>query len=314
MTGKPLAEAFRVGFDFAMTEAGAHEPSAECLELASAACARVLTEEELLAALRAEQRDTVGLACILVVAIHSHEETGHGLAAFRDLVHDDPLRMALLGVVDCIVLMNAFVVLDLGLAAPAVLRDELRRLLDDPRASARQRASLALGVAGLNDAATIAALERLIDQDAIGDAVVGAVLGRAWLDGAEPLMLRVQRTDPDWRVRAAATWLLGFRGIHDPIAYRDVRDEVKAIALAMTGEVSSSATVAEVLRIVRDPTASVTLRSAAAFNLCQHPSNELAESGREWLRRFRDDPAFEGQHPRIGLLLDLTRRNGEELP
>lgn len=314
MTGEPLAEEIRVTFDFAMTEAEAHEPSAECLELASAACARVPTEEELLAALRAEQWDTVGLACILVVAIHSHEETGHGLAAFRDLFDDDPLRIALLGVLDCIALMSAFVALDLGLAAPPALRDELRRLLDDRRVAVRQRASLALGVAGLNDAATSAALERLIDQDAIGEAVVGAVLGRAWLDGSDPVMLRVQRTDPDWRVRAAATWVLGLCGRHDPVGFRDVRDEVKAIALGMAGEASSSATVAEVLRIVRDATASVTLRLAAAFNLCQHPSTELAESGREWLRQFQDDPAFEGLRPRIGLLLELPRRNGEEVP
>lgn len=314
MTGELLAEEIRVAFDFALSEAETHEPSAECLELAAVACARDLTEDELLAALRAEQWDVVALACILVVLIHTHEETGYALTAFREYFNDEPRRMALLAVVGCMPLMNAFSALDLGLPAPAALRDELLRRLDDPRVTVRQRASFALGVAGLNDAATVAALERLIDQDAIGGAVVGAVLGRAWLYDAEPVMLRVQRTDPDWRARAAATWVLAFRGIDDPIAFRDVRDEVKAIALGMTGELSSSATVAEVLRIVRDASASVKLRFGAATNLCQHPSPELAESGREWLRQFLADPAFEAQHAVIGYLLSLYSPAHEEAP
>lgn len=293
-----------------LDDAASHEPSGECLELSAAAFSGPLTNEQLLEGLRAEQWDTRALACMLVVLVDSHRERDYGLREFRSVL-EGPRELALLSVIDGLTLMVGFIVLDVGYSCDAELYEELHALLSDSAAGVRQRSAFALGAAGPNDERTRRALEALITQDPLGIAVVGGLLGRTWLDDPEPVLLRAQRTDPDWRVRACASWLLGLRGGEDPIALRDTRDEVKAIGLSMSAGATAPALIAEVQSLARDPRSSAAIRCAAAVNLFGKEDRELSEVGAAFLRQFDGDPEFASQQRMIDHLLRSAPDSGE---
>lgn len=293
-----------------LEDAASHEPSEECLELSAAAFSGPVTNEQLLGGLRAEQWDTRALACMLVVLVDSHHERDYGLREFRSVL-DGPRQLALLSVIEGLTLVVGYIQLDLGYSCDAELYEELRVLLSDSSAVVRQRSAFALGVAGPNDEYTRRTLENLITQDPLGSAVVGGLLGRTWLDDPEPVLLRAQRTDPDWRVRACASWLLGFRGGEDPIALRDTRDEVKAIGLSMSSGATAPALIAEVQSLARDPRSSPAIRCSAAVNLFGREDRELSATGAAFLRQFDGDPDFAQQQRMIDYFLLSASDPGE---